>query len=70
MYVWDANKSEYVEANEELKQFFKDIEDVCKKHGYSISHEDGHGAFMIEEYSEFNINWFKNAHLCLNKVAR
>jgi len=47
----------------ELKRFFKDIENVCKKHGYSISHEDEHGAFVIERYSDYNIDWLKDAFL-------
>jgi len=46
-----------------LKRFFKDIENVCKKHGYSISHEDEHGAFVIERYSDYNIDWLKDAFL-------
>lgn len=70
MKNWDCSKNEYVETSKKLKCFFKDIENVCKKHGYSISHEDGHGAFEIEKYSDDNIDWLKNANLRLNGVVR
>lgn len=66
MKNWDCNTNKFVETSKELKRFFKDIENVCKKHGYSISHEDGHGAFEIEGYSDDNINWLKNAHIRIN----
>ena len=68
MENWDCDKSKFVEQSEELEKFFKDIEVTCKKHGYSISHEDGHGAFEIEKYSDGNIEWLKNAHLRINGV--
>lgn len=41
--------------------FLRDIEDVCKKYGLCISHEDSHGSFLIEEYSETMVNWLKDA---------
>ena len=27
----------------------------------SLSHEDSHGAFIIEKYDEYNIKWLKNS---------
>ena len=44
----------------QIDNFMKEILDVCKKHGLSISHEDGHGNFIIEEYSDNYSDWFKN----------
>lgn len=44
-------------------KFLNDIEKVCKKYNLSISHEDPHGAFKIEKYSEENIEWLKHAHI-------
>lgn len=46
---------------ENVEQFLKEIENVCKKHNMSISHEDGHGAFIIEKFYESNIKWLKEA---------
>lgn len=67
MKNWDCTKNEYVETSKELKRFFKDIENICKKHGFSISHEDGHGAFEIERYKDINIHFLYNANLRLNR---
>lgn len=50
----------YIE-NEKVDKFLQEIADVCRKHGYSISHEDGHGAFEIEDFSESNVEWLMAA---------
>jgi hypothetical protein len=34
---------------------------VCRRHGLSLSHEDCHGAFIVENYSKDNIEWLKDA---------
>lgn len=65
MKSWDCKKNKFVETSKNLNNFFNEIESICKKYGYSISHEDGQGAFNIEKYSEDNIDWLKNANLCL-----
>ena len=44
-----------------MKEFIDDIIKVMKKHNLSISHEDSHGAFIIEKYDECNIKWLKGA---------
>jgi hypothetical protein len=67
MQNWDCNKGYYIETPEKIKSFFNEIEDVCKKYGYSIGHEDGHGAFEIDKYCETNIKWLKDAHLRVNE---
>lgn len=56
----DKNYKTY-KSDENIKNFIDDIIKVYKKHGMSISHEDGHGAFEIEKYSDYNINWLKEA---------
>lgn len=60
--IWDCNNRVNIISPDNLKEFFKDIELVCQKHGYSISHEDEHGAFIIEEFNYDNIRWLKSAH--------
>ena len=59
--VWDRTIGEMREMPERMTQFLEDIKTVCKKHNLSISHEDYHGAFFIEEYNEDNIKWLFNA---------
>lgn len=53
-----------VEMPESMVKFLKDVDEVCKKHNLSISHEDGHGAFLIERYNKNNIEWLFNACKC------
>ena len=41
-----------------VDEFISEILEVCKKRGFSISHEDGHGSFEIVNYSSKNSDWF------------
>lgn len=73
MKTYDNSISERCEMPEDMKNFLEDIEllcikkfledikQVCIKHNLSISHEDCHGAFLIERYDERNIEWLFNA---------
>ena len=63
MERWNSIKSEKIE-NVEIDAFLQEIIAICKKHGYSISHEDGHGAFEIENTDDYNFDWLLNAHDC------
>jgi len=52
--------NKYVEDSE-VDAFIEDVVSVMRKHGLTISHEDHHGAFIIVDMSERNINWFEDA---------
>ena len=56
MKTWDLNKSEEIEQPKEMKEFIDEIIKLMKKYNLSLSHEDSHGAFIIEKYDEYNIN--------------
>lgn len=43
--------------------FLSDLADVCKRHNLSLSHEDGHGSFIVEDYDSRNIEWLLEARL-------
>jgi hypothetical protein len=43
--------------------FIGEVIAVCRKHGFSISHEDTHGAFIVEPFSEDRAKWLQAAHL-------
>ena len=45
------------------EEFFNEIESVCRKYNVSISHEDGHGSFIIELFDDRNIQWLKESIL-------
>lgn len=49
-----------------ISNFLKEYEELCKKYNISLAHEDCHGAFILEEYNEDNIEWVKYA---LDKVS-
>ncbi len=47
----------------EVDAFIEEVIAVSKKHGFSIGHEDGHGAFVISRYSEDDSDWLRDASL-------
>lgn len=49
------------EQSKKVVEFLKEIEEVSKKHGLSLGHEDYHGTFTVEEYSEYNTQWLQQA---------
>jgi len=49
-------------SNPAIDSFLADIVEVCKQHGLSLSHEDHHGAFEVEEFDEGNIEWLLEAN--------
>ncbi len=62
MERWNIEKGSKTE-NEQVDHFLQEIASVCQKHRFSISHEDDHGAFVIEAYDETNIDWLRGAHI-------
>ena len=50
-----------VGPEERKKAFIDDIIEVYEKHGLSIAHEDSHGAFIIEDLDQWNIDWLRHA---------
>jgi hypothetical protein len=60
---------EHIKPPQDLIDFFNEIDAVCKKYNLSISHQDGHGAFEIEAYEEFYMNWLRHAHINYEIIA-
>ena len=46
---------------ERIKNFMREYEELCIRHGMSLSHEDYQGAFIIDEYDKDNVEWVKSA---------
>lgn len=46
---------------DKIERFKAAILKVCREYDLSISHEDGHGSFLIEEYSSSCDAWFNAA---------
>lgn len=50
-----------MERNNNIENFFREYEELCKKYDVSLSHEDSQGGFLIDVYDEENIEWVKAA---------
>jgi len=60
------NGHDHVE-NKRIDDFLNEVIVVCKNHGLSISHEDGHGAFVICDYDDSDSRWLMDA---LDKTSK
>jgi len=47
--------------NPRVQGFLNEVVDLCARYGLSIAHEDHHGAFIIEDYDQTNIDWLLEA---------
>ena len=62
---WDRRKRCDVE-NVDVDAFIDDVNDVCRKYGMSIGHEDSHGGFVIYALTdESDLEWFSDASVSL-----
>lgn len=53
----------YISASDkEQEEFLIELEQLCKRYSISISHEDGHGSFILTQYNELDMNWIKAAY--------
>ena len=59
---WDCMTNQRI-VSPRIDSFLKEIEEVCKKHNLSISHEDGHGNFIVEAYDIENIKWLNDCYI-------
>lgn len=61
MKRWASSKGDYIE-DAKIDAFIEEVIKVCKRHRFSIGHEDGHGAFEIEKFNDSNAGWLRDAH--------
>ena len=59
--TYDRVQRKEIKMPVDMAFFLDEIINVCVKHRLSLSHEDGYGAFIIERYSEYNIERLKAA---------
>lgn len=64
---WDLIKEEKIETPKNVLDFLNELFMLYDKYNLSISHEDGHGAFIIEKNCDFNKEWISEAHLDLKE---
>ena len=58
---WHSRESRNVSAPD-VDAFLEEVLEVCRKHRMSIGHEDGHGAFVVEDFNESDADWLRSAH--------
>lgn len=61
MKRWNGTVGAHVD-NANIDNYLADIIAVGVKHGLSLSHEDGHGAFEVQKRLAFNDRWLTMAH--------
>ena len=61
MKRWNTKLKKEIE-NKSIDNFLNEINGICKKYNFSITHEDGYGAFQITRYDERNEKWLSWAH--------
>lgn len=67
---WDRSSGETKRTERpDVDAFLEEIIAVCERHGFSISHEDGHGGFIIEERDEGNFDWLRGAEVTAPRRA-
>lgn len=44
-----------------IDKFLDELADLCRRYDLTISHEDHHGSFLIQDYSRENIEWILDA---------
>ena len=58
---YDVQKDDMIDIPTEMRNFFDEIQAVCKKYNFSISHEDTEGGFEIKRYDEKLMRWLRAA---------
>lgn len=61
MKRWNTDMNRFEEVPE-VDAFIAEIETLCEKHGFSIAHEDGQGAFVIVPLGMGDMDWIRSAH--------
>ena len=45
-----------------IDAFLEEIWTVCERHGLGLSHEDGHGSFLVVSIEKADRGWLMNAN--------
>ena len=61
--IWDYNTNSHIPTPDIVQEFLIELATLYKKHNLSLSHEDHHGAFVIEENTDNNAKWISNASI-------
>ena len=65
LQIKDRPLAEQFERRPDVERFLNALEKLCREHGFSISHEDCHGGFIVEKFDARNIDWLRGASVDL-----
>ena len=60
-YTYRPTPSPYRELTGREREYIERVVALGEDYGVSLSHEDGYGAFLLEEFSELNADWLRCA---------
>jgi len=63
---WDSVQGKRVE-NRKVDAFLDEVVAVCKKHGFSIRHEDDQGGFIVTGYGKDSVDWLMDASVDMSE---
>lgn len=61
--IYNRKTGQWIYMPHKLIDFYAELKELCEKYNYSISHEDYHRCFIINEYDEDNMNLLMNADM-------
>lgn len=62
MKRWNVARAAFCDDSPKTAAFLAEIVEVSRKHGLAVSHEDQHGSFLVETFSEDLIDWLNGAN--------
>ena len=63
---FNKKTGELEEVPDRILHFLNEVREISEKYGVSISHEDCHGAFIIEDFDPGNLLWLESATININ----
>lgn len=52
---WNINKKEWQESPEDVKEFLRILDNLCRTYKVAIEHEDVGGSFIIKRSGDYDL---------------
>lgn len=59
--ICDCATKALIDRPAERVSFYQELDDLCRKYGFSFAHEDEYGGFIIDDYKPENMTWLFDA---------
>ena len=60
MKRWKTTEGREIK-NAKIDAYLAEVIEVSKRHGLSIGHEDSHGGFLVNQFTQDNADWLMAA---------